>query len=56
MDSKNEKIDPDQTWVDIGMEMLDQIPEGFVDQNDEKDRRKIMEKAPCPPHDFSVRG
>jgi hypothetical protein len=55
MNSKQQIINPDQKWIDIWMEMLDQISEGFVDQNDKKKGRKIIEEGPCPPHDFSVR-
>jgi hypothetical protein len=35
VDPKNEKIDPDQPWVDIWMEILDQITEGLIDKDDE---------------------
>jgi hypothetical protein len=43
MDSKNGKIDLDQSLVDIGMKMLDQIPQRLIDQDDKEDRRKRME-------------
>jgi len=35
MDSKNGKIYSDQSWVDIGMEKMDQITKGFIDKDDE---------------------
>jgi hypothetical protein len=48
-------INPDQRGIDIRMKMLDQISEGFIDQNDKKKGRKIVEEGPGPPHDVSVR-
>jgi hypothetical protein len=35
VDSKNRKIYLDQSLVDIGMEIMDQITKGFIDQDDE---------------------
>jgi hypothetical protein len=54
MDSKNVKINPDQPWVDIRMEILDQIPKGLVDEDDKKDRREGIDKGTRLSRPFGV--
>jgi hypothetical protein len=56
MDSKNRKIYLDQSLVDIGMEIMDQITQGLIDQDDEYDGRERMEESTHLSHPFSIRG
>ena len=43
-----EKIDLDQLGVDIRTEILNQITEGLIDQDDEKDGRERHERMSPP--------
>ncbi len=56
MDSKQEVIDPNQRRIDVGVEILDQIPEGEVDQDDKEEGGKGIQKGPYPAQYFPVRG
>ena len=44
--TKQELIDPNQGRVDIGMEVMNQIAKGFIDQNDKKDGGEDMDQSP----------
>jgi hypothetical protein len=54
MDSEEEKIDLDQRGVDIGTEVLDQIPEKLIAQDDKQDGRKLIKENPRSPHLLSI--
>jgi hypothetical protein len=45
MDPKHKKIDPDQPWIDIRMEIMDQVAEGLINEDDEKDRRERIDEG-----------
>jgi hypothetical protein len=56
MDSKQEVIDPNQRRIDVGVEILDHIPEREVDQDDKEERGQGIQKGPYPAQYFPVRG
>jgi hypothetical protein len=55
MYSKKEEVHAYQPRVDVLLEMLDQIPQGFVNENDEYQRGKIVEQGPRFPLTLSIR-
>jgi hypothetical protein len=55
MDPKKEDVNLDQPGVNIRVEILDQITEGFVDKNNEEDGRKLVQKCCHPPHPLQIR-
>jgi len=54
MDTEEGKIDPNQPWINIGMERGDQITEGLVNEEDKENRREIVEEATSPSHGSST--
>jgi hypothetical protein len=50
MDPKKEEVDLDQPRINIRLEILDQVTEGFIDEDNEKDGRKLVQKCCHPPH------
>jgi hypothetical protein len=54
MDAENEQIDPSQPGVNIGEEMLDQVAEGFIDEDDEKDGRERIDERPYFPRPVGI--
>jgi len=54
MDAENEKIDPGQQRVNVREKMLDQVAEGLIDEDDEKDGRERMDEGPDLPRPFGV--
>jgi len=48
MNPKQRKIDLNQGPVNIGMEIMDQIPERLIDKDDKKNGRKGVDKIPNP--------
>jgi hypothetical protein len=56
VNSENGKIDLHQSWVDIGMEMLDQITKGLIDQDDEENGRERLKKGSNLSRPFPIGG
>jgi hypothetical protein len=54
MDSKKGMINLDQYRIDIRVEVLNQIPEGLIDDNDKENGREVMKEPAYPPHYFSI--
>jgi hypothetical protein len=54
VNSKQEIINSDQEWVDVKLEMLNHVSEGRVDENDEKDGRKMMQENSRLSHHFAI--
>ena len=52
--AKQELVDLNQGLVDIGMEVMDQVTEGFIDQDDEKEGRKDLDQSPEPSRPHSI--
>ena len=55
IDPEEELIDLDQDGIDIRTDILDQVPEGLIDQDDKKDGRKIVDKGRDPAAGLSLR-
>jgi hypothetical protein len=55
MNPEEEKIDLVQIGIDIRLEVLNQIPKGFIDGNNEKEGRKIMNKMEHVSRSFPFR-
>jgi len=56
MDAEQKEINPNQPGIDIRVEILNEISEGFVDQNNKKDGRKIIKEASDPSQARPLRG
>ena len=54
MNAKEEEIEADQLGIDVGAEILAQIPEGLVDEDNIKDGGKIINKPAHPAPHLSV--
>ena len=51
MNPEEKQVDPDQAGVNILPQVLDQVSQGFVNENDKEDGRKVVEERPemsCP--------
>jgi hypothetical protein len=56
MNPEEKQVDPDQAGVNILLQVLNEVSQGFVNENDKEDRRKIVEERSDMPCSSLLRG